>query len=105
MSEIPSSIRDQVKFRDRWLCVRCACPGADLHHRRSRAVPGEHQHCTCNLVLLCRTCHRWAHHEPFLARASGFIVSKYKDDMSTTVIAATVGAMTLDCSGGFAFSR
>ena len=101
MTEIPTAVRNLVKARDRFLCVRCGMRGQHLHHRRTRAVVDEHQHCCCNLVLLCTRCHQWAHGQPFLARADGIIVSKYALDIEAESVTAVSGSMHLDCQGGF----
>lgn len=105
MSAIPDRIRGLVTLRDRYLCQRCGTRGTDLHHRRSRSVPGPHCHCTCNLVLLCRTCHSWAHTNPFHARAQGIIVSRYADDVAGYVTQTKLGALRFDCEGGFTYAN
>jgi hypothetical protein len=61
-------------------CFRCGGPGSDWHHRRSRRVRAGHRHCACNGVLLCRTCHSWAHSEVSEAQAAGLIVSQWVDE-------------------------
>lgn len=101
MSQVPDRTRGLVTVRDRFLCVRCALKGTDLHHRRSRSVSDGHTHCSCNLVLLCPDCHRWAHTNPFLARGAGLIVSKYVSDPFTKALETTTGEMKLDCEAGF----
>lgn len=62
------------------LCVRCNGRGYEWHHRRSRRVRADHRHCSCNGLLLCRTCHTWAHRNPDEARVTGFIVSQWVDE-------------------------
>lgn len=42
-------------------------------------------HAIENLVLLCRTCHSWAHANPAGARKYGFIVSAWGDVESTAI--------------------
>ena len=76
---IPPESRETVFVREHGLCARCFMPGAEWHHRRSRRVRGPHRHCPCNGVLLCRTCHRWAHSRPDDAGEKGWIVSIYED--------------------------
>jgi hypothetical protein len=72
---IPPESRETVFTREHGLCARCFMPGAEWHHRRSRRVHDEHQHCPCNGVLLCHECHRWAHGHPLKAIEQGWIVS------------------------------
>lgn len=80
MSAIPASSRGIVKFRDMGRCARCLMAGTDWHHRRSRRVKDEHQHCPCNGVWLCRACHLWAHAHPVEAIAAGFVVTQWQDE-------------------------
>lgn len=103
MSAIPEKSRGLVKARDRYLCVRCGCRGGEWHHRRSRSVVDACTHCPCNGILLCKTCHEWVHKNPFLARASGWIVSKYQTPIEQEVQTVS-GPMVLDHDGGFAFT-
>lgn len=76
MSGIPERSRRLVKERERFRCARCGGPGSQWHHRRGRAVRGDHQHCACNGVWLCHECHRWAHDYPDEARRDGWIVTR-----------------------------
>jgi hypothetical protein len=57
------------------------------------------------LVLLCRTCHSWAHTNPFHARAQGIIVSRYADDVAGYVTQTKLGALRFDCEGGFTYAN
>lgn len=100
-NHIPSARREQVKKRDGDRCVRCRGKGAEWHHRRSRSVRDEHQHCSCNGVWLCNTCHRWAHAHPFDARRDGLIVSRHVSVPASQPVTTWFGPASLDCEGGF----
>jgi hypothetical protein len=55
-------------------------------------------------VWLCETCHiPWAHHHPFAARASGFIVARYVSEPGTVPIDTCYGKVLFDCEGGYVF--
>lgn len=73
------------------------------HHRRSRSVVDEHQHCPCNGVWLCSTCHSWAHAHPFEARTTGFIVSRHAQP-SEHEVQTFLGTLHLKCDGLFKFT-
>ena len=96
---IPTTKRLKVKVRERHRCLRCGGRGAEWHHRRSRSVRDEHQHCTCNGVWLCNTCHAWAHKHPFEARAVGLIVSRHSLPFQVPVTCVRRGVILLDCEG------
>lgn len=96
---IPNRSRVVVAERDRRLCVRCTGPGADLHHRRRRRVKDVHQHCACNLVTLCRTCHTWAHAHPTDAKAQGFIADSNADEPRLVFVKGWWGWLEMDCEG------
>lgn len=100
---IPERSRDLVKSRDRFRCARCLvpAPAGHWHHRRSRSVPGTHQHCPCNGVWLCAPCHTWVHGHPRQAGERGFIVGRYVDDPFTVPLWQPTGWITLDCGGGW----
>lgn len=102
---IPTVQRSLVKVRDNWRCVRCGGPGAEWHHRRSRSVRDEHQHCACNGVWLCTTCHRWVHANPFAARSTGFIVSRHGQPSEEAIQCAMRGLVTLTCEGDVVTER
>ena len=97
---IPASSRQSVSDRDRGLCVRCAGPGADWHHRRGRSVKDEHTHCPCNGVTLCRTCHNWVHANPADAQEKGYIVARHIPDPDSIWVRAWWGWVSLSCTGG-----
>lgn len=40
-------------------------------------MAGEHRHCVCNGLWLCRDCHAWAHAHPYAAIDEGTIVPRY----------------------------
>jgi len=71
-----------VRERDR-CCVRCAAGGAGvrlaIHHRQGQ---DRSNNSAPNLILLCEygpdePCHQWCHGHARLARAGGWIVSRY----------------------------
>ena len=80
---IPEESRRLVGDRD----VRCArdgvALGTDWHHRRRRNVRDGHEHCPCNGVMLCRTCHSWAHANPAAALAKGWMVPTHREPWRT----------------------
>lgn len=106
MTEIPTASRLIVGARDLNRCCRCGMPGAtDWHHRRTRAVVDEHQHCPCNGALLCRTCHSWAHQHPTEARRTGFIVSRYESEPSTVAVQSPWGTRLHLCDGSVRYEE
>lgn len=70
-TKIPQRSRDAVSKRSLDRCERCGGSGYEVHHRMRRREGG---HDPRNLVLLCRTCHSWAHGNPDAAKEAGFIV-------------------------------
>lgn len=98
-TQIPTLSRALVRNREMGLCARCGGRGAEWHHRRSRSVRDEHQHCACNGVWLCKTCHSWAHANPFDARSVGMIVSRYKSPTESPIWTADYGWVMFDCHG------
>ena len=101
-NQIPESARTAVKQRQRFRCARCGVPTphGEVHHRRSRLVRDQHQHCPCNLVYFCGTCHRWAHAHPFEAKAHGWIMSKFITEPSTIPSLSVRGETYYSCTGG-----
>lgn len=99
---IPAASRRLVEDREQGLCLRCGGKGTDWHHRRSRSVRDGHTHCGCNGVLLCRVDHAWAHGNPALAQAQGWIVSRYVDEPSSVAVVTRHGMLRLNCDGSFA---
>lgn len=97
MSQIPQSSRQAVYERDNYQCQRCGVRGQHWHHRRTRAVKDEHQHCACNGITLCDDCHRWVHAHPEQARTEGFIVSRYTTHPGDTPIQTIYGPKHLEC--------
>lgn len=102
---IPTRQRRIVAERDNMQCQRCGVRGSDWHHRRRRAVKTHYQHCSCNGVWLCRTCHDWAHRNPEEARERGFIVSAYEDEPYSVPISTFRGRLLLHCDGSIAFAE
>lgn len=60
---------------------------------------GHFQHCPCNCVTLCFTCHREVHRSPVGARESGFIVSAFEEEPFTVQLETWTGTISLDCEG------
>jgi len=63
-------------------------------------VDDEHQHCVCNLVLLCARCHRDVHAFPVASREAGFIVSRFETEPATVPYRNNLGLTFTDCLGG-----
>lgn len=102
---IPTKSRELVKKRDKDQCVRCRGRGTEWHHRRSRSVRGEHRHCPCNGILLCKTCHDWVHANPFHARSKGWIVSRHADPSEQQMDNVSLGWIRLQCDGMYSFAH
>jgi hypothetical protein len=66
-------------------------------------VVDAHQHCPCNGVLLCRTCHTWVHAHPLMARLAGLIVSRHVSEPWTVPISTPWGERYHDCLGTYHF--
>lgn len=98
-SIIPQESRRIVEWRDSRLCVRCGHKGGDWHHRRTRLVRDPHQHCACNGILLCRTCHAYVHRYPTIAKALGLIVSSHCEVPGMVPVKYDQGWFILNCSG------
>jgi 5-methylcytosine-specific restriction protein A len=105
MSAIPTRSRELVIQRERSLCAGCRTHGSAWHHRRGRSVKDAHQHCPCNGVWLCVTCHTWAHANPFLARSRGWIVARYVTEPGTVSMSTYYGQVHPDCEGGFLYAE
>lgn len=92
---IPEGSHLLVRTRARYKCERCGAgpgQGLDWHHRRSRRVKDKYTHDPSNGVLLCRTCHRWAHGATkFEARRLGFMVSQWEGNPGTIPIRTASG--------------
>ena len=95
---IPTQARTVLSNRDK-VCLRCLMPPTQLHHRRGRAVRDVHQHCPCNLVYLCDSCHRWAHAHPRAAMRSGFVVGRAVGVPGTIPVKGPDGWWELACDG------
>lgn len=98
---IPHMSRLMVQHRSYNRCARCGLTGSEWHHRRSRSVRDEHQHCPCNGVWLCRDCHSWVHAHPFEARTSGWIVSRYATPGDVPMLTQQHGWVTLGHDGTY----
>lgn len=69
-----------VKARSHNLCevmqTCCTMIGVDAHEKLPRSAGGD----PCdpaNVLWCCRKCHDWLHAHPRLARAGGWLVSRY----------------------------
>jgi hypothetical protein len=103
VTSIPEWARTAVRVRAHHRCERCGGMGAHWHHRRSRRIVDVHQHCPCNGVWLCGTCHRWVHAHPIEARTTGWIVSVWVDQPTAVPVHTVWGERVHDCHGGFIF--
>jgi len=103
---IPTVSREIVTRREMGRCFRCGCPAqpGEWHHRRRRNVKDEHQHCPCNGISLCKTCHDWVHAHPFEARRYGWIVSAHEPDPGAVPVKAHFGWLLLNGEGGFTYA-
>jgi hypothetical protein len=97
---IPAASRRLVHEREKERCLRCGGRGYEWHHRRKRNVKDEHTHCPCNGVLLCRTCHEWAHKGEWQTR-DGFRLSQFDTTPSITPVLTWHGKVTLWCNGTY----
>jgi len=106
-NRIPDKNRDLVRVRDHHRCARCFAPAphGHLHHRRSRLVRDEHQHCPCTLVLLCGTCHTWVHAHPVEARDTGYMISKFEQHPQNVTMTTPLGRRETDCRGGYKYEQ
>lgn len=106
-NEIPTRRREQVHDRDLHHCFRCGSKssGGGVHHRRRRRVAlGHDQHCPCNLIWVCRTCHEWIHKHPLAARREGWIVSASETNPAFVPTRFWNGQrVTLECDGEMSF--
>jgi hypothetical protein len=101
---IPVPTLVAVDLREGGLCLRCWGGGLDHHHRRSRRVADEHQHCPCNVVLLCRHDHSWAHLATGEGRGihEGLILSSHLASPLDAPVRVMGGWLRLLCDGGVA---
>lgn len=97
---IPTQVRLAVDERDRRQCMRCAANGREIHHRMRRRDAG---HPLSGCILLCPTCHRWAHAHPTQAKETGFIVPPWGDTL-TMPIKTFRGWLLLDDAGTYTFT-
>jgi hypothetical protein len=100
MSDIPTKARQIVKERSNGQCSRCGALGYQIHHRLRRREGG---HALGILVLLCSTCHKWAHGHPNEAKATGFIISVHDREPEAVPIKTFMGWMLFDNDGGATF--
>lgn len=98
---IPTARREQVKAREQGRCLRCSGRGSEWHHRRTRRVFDQHQHCACNGVWLCRDCHAWVHGHPLEAAHSGYWVSRHVGEPATIQVIVPWGTVQLGCDGTY----
>lgn len=100
MSKIPTQAREDIYVRDNRQCRRCGMRGSEIHHRQRRRDGG---HGLGNMILLCSSCHKWAHANPVDARVAGFIVSAWVQDPATVTVSTFSGPMRFDDTGGVAY--
>lgn len=62
-----------------------------------------HQHCACNGVWLCPTCHSQVHARPFESRAKGWIVSRHEPSPGSVPATAHFGELVLECDGRYRY--
>ncbi|HEX7022621.1 MAG TPA: HNH endonuclease signature motif containing protein [Trueperaceae bacterium] len=72
---IPQRVADEVTLRASGRCEICGRPGLEMHHRRRRAQGGKDS--PENLLLLCRECHDFIHHNPAWAYERGYLLRGY----------------------------
>src|ERR1700757_5132401 len=83
--------RPAVRGRSYNICEYCSAERAtDMHHRKSRGTGGKWE--PCNILHLCRTCHRWATHHPTAAYTLGLSL-KRGDDPETTPVRRCDGTL------------
>jgi hypothetical protein len=93
-----AEFRREVMARVR--CDRCGGRAHHAHHRRRRRVRDAHQHCPCNGLALCGTCHHHVHAHPRDALAAGWIVSAWEADPGSVPVETWYGRVRLLCDGG-----
>jgi len=95
-----------VRQRARHRCERCGVPApvGHAHHRRSRRVIDRHQHCACNLVWLCSTCHSQVHAQPAQSATGGWIVSQWCDRPTLITVTTPWGIRWHGCDGTYRFT-
>lgn len=74
---MPAHIAEAVIERANYACEAgipgtCTGRGEDIHHRKLRSQGGKHDLDTC--VLLCHSCHMWAHQHTGDAYRMGLLV-------------------------------
>lgn len=62
-----------------------------------------HQHCTCNGVWLCPTCHTQVHARPFDSRSKGWIVSRHQAQPGSVPAKSHFGELILECNGRYRY--
>lgn len=99
--EALDAAREVVFGRSRYRCECCGGVARDFSHRRTRAVPGEHQNCPCSALAACRADHEWMHAHPEAARARGWHVSRYVDEPGSVPVWLPTrgGWFLLGCDG------
>jgi len=104
-ASIPPKARAQVKQRSHFRCERCGvpAPNGQWHHRRSRRVRDRHQHCPCNGVWLCGTCHRQVHggKDAQRIRDEGWIVSQFCKQPGVIPVTTKWGVRWHKCDGDY----
>lgn len=107
-TSIPTRQRKACNERDAMRCPRCGVATielGELHHRRSRRIHDEHTHCLCDLVRLCRACHKDVTINIETARRDGWAVSSYHPTPATIPVKTFTGWRYHLCDGGIAVAE
>jgi hypothetical protein len=104
-NDIPAETRTRVRHRAHHRCERCGVPTpvGHAHHRRSRRVQDRHQHCCCNIVWLCATCHQQVHATP--AQSIGWILSQWTKQPELVPLTTSWGPRLHGCDGTYRFTE
>jgi 5-methylcytosine-specific restriction endonuclease McrA len=77
------AVRKAAASRDDGMCLRCARPATDVHHRQLKGMGGTsdeyRKYGLANTVCLCRSCHSHVHAHPAESYESGFLVHSWND--------------------------
>ena len=102
-----TTTRSRIEIRDEGLCVVCAMPGREKHHRRRRRVNYDGlAHSAANGVTLCgwgnhTGCHGKAHGNVEWAKRRGLIVLPEQSPLEVPVLHVSRGLIMFDNQGGW----